>query len=354
MDSFIEFVRETETMAEMDNAASDRFTEPRFDLQDELPPVKPPSAGFIVQLFVIPALIVAVVVGIWALFGKMAAGEQDWRELVEEIRNTNEHRRWRAANGLASLLNSDQRLGENGQHLATNPDIALALSELLREGLRSRSQREDDVNQQSFLALTLALSDVTTTTFPVLQEAMQPEQDREVRKNAIAAVAVASGRLAERGKPVTDAALAQSLIAASRDEDALLRQSGAFALGLVKVPDCIERLTVMISDADANTRVNAAVGLARQESTAGLPVFREVFQDAVGSKGPHAGDPDLQERLLAVKNGLAAVSKISDKLNADEKVEFAKLIAPIAAEHTEPRLRTDANEALLKLKSSSR
>ena len=89
-------------MSDSVDRRSDAFTEPRFELNEELPPVKPPSAGFIVQLFLIPALIVAAVVGVWALFGKMAAGEQDWRELVDEIKNTNEHRRWRGANGLAT------------------------------------------------------------------------------------------------------------------------------------------------------------------------------------------------------------------------------------------------------------
>ena len=33
----------------------------------DLPPVEPPSAAFIVQLFVVPAMIVIAVVGVWAL-----------------------------------------------------------------------------------------------------------------------------------------------------------------------------------------------------------------------------------------------------------------------------------------------
>ncbi|MBV8266772.1 MAG: hypothetical protein JO252_10645, partial [Planctomycetaceae bacterium] len=43
----------------------------------DLPPVEAPSAGFIVQLFVIPAVIVAVVIVVWLLFGKLAGGERD-------------------------------------------------------------------------------------------------------------------------------------------------------------------------------------------------------------------------------------------------------------------------------------
>ncbi len=118
-----------------------------------LPPVQPPSAGFLVQLFVVPALIVLAVVGVWALFGKIASSDEDWRELVEDIRNTNEHRRWRGANGLATLLVHDQKLGDDGQHLAKNPEIARVLVGLFEEGLNRHSTREDDLKQESFLAL---------------------------------------------------------------------------------------------------------------------------------------------------------------------------------------------------------
>ena len=43
----------------------------------DLPPVEAPSAGFVVQLFVIPAVVVAVVILVWLLFGKLAGGERD-------------------------------------------------------------------------------------------------------------------------------------------------------------------------------------------------------------------------------------------------------------------------------------
>ena len=75
----------------------------------DLPPVEPPSAGFIIQLFVVPGLIVLAVVGIWAMFGQLAAGEQDWTKLVAELSNNNEHRRWRGAHGLAQMDEADQK-----------------------------------------------------------------------------------------------------------------------------------------------------------------------------------------------------------------------------------------------------
>ena len=63
----------------------------------DLPPVEPPSAKFIVQLFVVPGLIVAAIVGAWLLFGKLASAEQDWQALLADMKSSNEHRRGRGA-----------------------------------------------------------------------------------------------------------------------------------------------------------------------------------------------------------------------------------------------------------------
>ncbi len=242
-----------------------------------LPPVQPPSAGFILQLFVVPALIVLAVVGVWALFGKIASSDEDWREMVEDIRNTNEHRRWRGANGLATLLVRDQQLGDDGQHLASNPEIARVLVGLFEEGLNRHSQREDDLKQEAFLARTLGLLDSQATVLPALQHGMKPEQDREIRKNSIASIAVIAGRADERHEAVNSPSLVEDLIAATSDSDSLIRDTGTYALGLVSTPASRDRLMVLVTAGNVNTRVNAAVGLARQKSTAGLPVFKEIL-----------------------------------------------------------------------------
>jgi len=268
---------------------------------EELPPVKPPSAGFIIQLFLVPGLIVLVVIGVWALFGKMASGEQDWRKLVEEIRHENPHRRWRGATGLAQLLQADQKRGDQGQKLASNPEVAEALAGMLREQLQSKSNKPDDIAQQAFLARALGMLDVNEVVLPVLIEAMQPGGDkdsrREIRKNAIASVAVIAGRAADRDD-VEDPAvpgqhrreivefdsLLDTLIGVSREssgeEDRLIRRLAAFTLGLLPSPRSRERLRQMLDDGDEMTRMNAAIALARQNSTQGYAVFRPVLEKA--------------------------------------------------------------------------
>jgi hypothetical protein len=318
--------------------------------QPVLPPIEPPSAGFIMQLFVVPALIVLAVVVVWAFFGKIAASEEDWRELVEDLRNTNEHRRWRGADGLARLLQNDQQLGESGQHLAANPDIARALVGLFDEGLKRHTQRDDDLKQEAFLARTLGLLDSPATVLPALEQGMQSDQDREVRKNSIASIAVIAGRASENHHPIDDAKLVSGLVSGSADRDPLIRDVSTYALGLIPTDASRDRLKVLLSGADRNTQVNAAVGLARQKSTAGFQVFKNALQSA--GTDPK-GSPTELEHLLAVKNSLHAVKILAGDWTPAQRTELTALIDPLAKNHAEPRIRTDAIDALVSLQTGS-
>jgi HEAT repeat protein len=315
-----------------------------------LPPVEPPSAGFIMQLFVVPALIVVAVVCVWAFFGKIAASEDDWRELVEDIRNTNEHRRWRGADGLARLLQNDQQLGVSGQHLAANPEIANTLVGLFDEQLKRHSQRDDDLKQEAFVARTLGLLDAPKIVLPALERGMQPEQDREVRKNSIASIAVIAGRASENHHPLDEAELVKDLITSSSDSDALIRDVSTFALGLIPTEQSRDRLRVLLADADVDTRVNAAVGLARQKSTAGFDVFTKVLQSDAPRDNPSAGD---LEELLALKNALHAVKILAGDWTPKQRSELESLIEPISRGHAEPRIRTNAIDALVSLRGAT-
>ncbi|HUG92419.1 MAG TPA: hypothetical protein VML55_16390 [Planctomycetaceae bacterium] len=336
---------------------------------DELPPVKPPSAGFIAQLFVVPGLIVLAIVGVVGLFGKLSESEQDWRELVQELRSSNQHRRWRAAHGLAHLLMVDQERPAGEQRLADNPRVAQALVALLDEELASRSSADDDVKQQAFVARTLGNLDVPEVVLPALQRAMQPQHALEVRKNAIASLAVMFGRHAEpapAGRPRADLLLDRSglvadVIEVSHDSEALIRQLAAFTLGLLPTDESRHRLEVLLSDSDAYTRENAAFGLARQRSTAGWPVFRRVLLDAGqpqrtasprhGSGGSGANDARdaAAIRLVALKNSLKAVGDLAGEWTPEQRDELYDLVRPLADDHAEDRIRTDARQTLMDL-----
>src|SRR4051794_3667178 len=94
----------------------------------ELPPVEPPSAGFIIQLFVLPAVIVAVIIVVWLLFGKLAGGERDPMDYVRTIQEGNTHQSYRAAFELASLIRNDPRVA--GDHRLLG-ELTVALNRAL-------------------------------------------------------------------------------------------------------------------------------------------------------------------------------------------------------------------------------
>ena len=70
---------------------------------DQLPPVQPPSAGFILQLFFIPLVIVSIIVSVWLLFTWLASAGNDPQDLVRDLKKLNDAR-WQKAVSLADLL----------------------------------------------------------------------------------------------------------------------------------------------------------------------------------------------------------------------------------------------------------
>jgi len=324
----------------MDDSAST----PASPLGDDLPPVQPPSAGFVVQLFVVPALIVAAVVGVWALFGRLAAGEQNWQRLVQDLDSPNPLVSKRAMFGLATLLDSDQRRGDAGQHLSMNPQIARALSAQFEKALDAANRDEETLSQQVFLARALGLLDVSSATVPALTRGLDDRHDVEIRKGAVMSLALIAGRALDRREPLGPDAV-EALETLSHDSDAALRRPAAFALGLTPSPIAQQRLEVLLEDADQMTSVNAAVALARQKSTAGMPVFVKALSVQANAQN----GMEQQETLLIQKNVLKAVAELGQRFDEDDRSRLTQLIAPFANDHREPRIRIEAQGALTAL-----
>lgn len=343
---------------------SDEF--PQFDatpktpggtdaLPDNLPPVEPPSARFIVQLFLVPALIVGAVVGVYFLFGRLATGELDWRQQVDNVRSQNPHVRWRGALSLAQMLDADAKLGADSQQLAENPDVATALAELFTETLDVAPRDEQTASQLEFLAKALGRLDAPETVFPVLIDAVKTDDDPLLRKHGLNALAMIAGRALEQGRPLQDAAIVTPVIEVSHSADPLDRHQAAFLLGLLTSPDAQQRLEVLLQDADLMTRANAAIGLTRQSSAAGLPVFEQVFADAVARPlvpdkvNSEAEGQEYFERSLLLKNSLHAVELLQTQLRPDRRSKLSTLLAQVADATADKQLSIAARELSLKL-----
>jgi HEAT repeat protein len=349
---------------------------------EDLPPVQPPSAGFIMQLFLIPAIIVAAVIGVWVLFGRMAGAEQDWRQLVQDLGSENEHRRWRAASGLAHMLNADRQRSANpaangfdspeptsttpGEEpdgpLATNPDVASELVKLFSSQLDSRSTKDEDVTHQEFLARTLGSLDLPDVVLPSLQKATQPDYDEKVRASALTSIANVVSRANTQNADFDSDELVRTLIDSSGDQSVLVRQFSAYTLGLLPVESSLDHLVVMLSDADEKTRVNAAIGLARNDRTDGLDVFGDVLVASLEKLDKSAisklNDEERMEALnryqieqpMMLNNTLRALSSIGPKLSADQKTKIAGQLKPIASSYDHQAIRKDAQLLIDKLK----
>lgn len=321
-------------------SASDLQRRPSASLGDDLPPVQPPSAGFIIQLFVVPALIVLAVVSVWALFGRLAAGEQDWKQLVQEMESPNPHIYRRAMFGLAQLLDTDRRRAANGQQLASNPEIAAALANLLKKQLDSHQTDADTVSSQVYLTRALGLLDVHDTSLPALILALDSQYEVEVRKGAVTSIAVIAGRALERQTPLTGE-VGDALVKFSEDSDPMLRRAAAFALGLVPGPETEQRLIVLLEDpADWMTSVNAAIALSRRDSTLGYNVFTKALATPTGIT-----EDEEQDRLLVLRNVLHAIGNLAAKFTPEQRAALKTAVDPLANGSEAVRVRVDAQAA---------
>lgn len=315
-------------------------------LPEELPPVQPPSAGFIAQLFLVPGLIVLAIIVVWLLVSRMASAEQDWRTLVNDIQSPQDHIRSRGIFGLAQQLLAEQSSTTPGPKLRDNPEIAKQLSDYLIKELKTSSANEATIKQQAILARTLGLFHQPDIVLPALALAIQPDHDLEVRKNALGSIAVIAGRATEENKPLDLKLVQPAVLEAAADPAPLVRQLATFILGLLPGEVSLQRLQVLLVDADISTRINAAVGLARQDSTAGFDVFSEVLKNAT-DKPEKVGSPEEFAQFTQIKNALAALDKVKSQLTDAQRTALIKILEPLSQTYREPKLRVEA-QLLLK------
>lgn len=242
----------------------------------DLPPVEPPSAGFILQLFVIPAVIVAVLVIVVALFGKLAEGHRDASSYLQAIRSDNWNVRWRAAYELANLI-------RNEKELADDPKLLGELTSLLDDELGRPSA--DEVTLQYVAASLGAFRTAEAVTasgkavdpLASLARALAPGRPLPVRVVATESLARLAAVAPEgTGRDEAVAALAQ----AAADPEPELRQRAAFALGFFGGDASTEALRTALGDGDRFVRYNAANALTRRGDPAALPVLREMLSPA--------------------------------------------------------------------------
>lgn len=330
--------------------------DPWLDLRPEdLPPVEPPSAGFIVQLFVVPLLIVAVVIGIYVLFGQLATAEQDWRQLVTDVKSENPHVKWRGALGLAQMLDLDARRGEAGQKLTENRDIAAALSELYGKLSSIANPTEEELQQVEFLSKALGQLKVDDVVLPILQQGADVTHDPDIRKHSLTGIALVAGRAFEKKRALKAPGLVDNLIEISQEQTPLSRHQAAFILGLIDDPRGRERLEVLLQDGDQMVRLNAAIGLARSGSVLGVPAFEELFAEAPDWKldPTHVSTPEQEseyfEKNLMLLNSLRALDLLKSDLSAPSREQLKSDLERLLQSTGDAVLRAETQKVIHEL-----
>lgn len=323
---------------------------------DFLPPVQPPTAGFILQLFLIPMLIVSVIVGVWLMFTWLAHMGSNPRELAAELRTPNEAG-WQKAMALA------EHLGNPGSDsLKDDVDLANDLVGVLDSQLTDGLTDEKSILMRVFICRALGEFRVPEVVPALLRAASTERDDAElkVRDAALQGLAVAAANLSKKYGPEmvrSNELLLQTLDTAASEpsssqdgtnQRAELRSAAAFALGVVGGPTAIEKLVRMLDDAYPNARYNAATGLARHGDPRATPVLIEMLDPSSTQavSGETSDSERAHKRSLVIMNGIRASAQLGSVSPQSDLAEVRAALVSIQESELPKVLRVAATEAL--------
>ncbi len=317
----------------------------------DLPPVEAPSAGFVVQLFVIPAAVVVVVIIVWLLFGKLAGGERDAMEYVQQLRLP--HANWRSAYELASLI-------QNDPSIAADPKLLGELTDLFSHELERAEdpRRREDPKLAQYLALTIgafrtleARTERGQVVDPIepLTRALAPKFDKAIRISAAASLAKQAAR--QEGH-LDDPRAVEALGEMAADENPQIRQIAVYALGFFGGAQAERVLRDRIrTDEDRFTRYNAAVALGRRGDPAAESTLREMLSTADLDKVVQV-DPETKEQNTAAARQnsietiqLEGLDALRSSLSRSSSSRLARSLRPEVEKLTKSGLVSVRNQA---------
>lgn len=277
---------------------------------DVLPPVEPPSAGFIVQLFVIPAAIVAIIIAVWAAFNWLSHMGSDPRTDIQNLKRNNEQR-WQAAVNLANELNQT-----GNEEFRKDPAPLAQIVEILNSEIAGGSLDDKAVSFRVFLCRAVGEFHQPAALAPLIEaaKASSKEEKPEVRLSALQAIARLVPNIPQ-AKPQDDPALFDLLLEAAKDPDAVVRYHAAYTLGVVGGDKALHQLEVMLNDANVDVRMNTAVGLARHGVAASIPELAKMFDpsETAGMNSEKTEKARDDKRFAMIGNGLAAALQLHNK-----------------------------------------
>jgi hypothetical protein len=315
---------------------------------DALPPVEPPSAGFILQLFVVPGIIVVIIVMVWLVFNWVARTGNDPDEFIRALRRNNANR-WQAAFGLAGAINASDA---QGKALRQDARLAEELASILDSEIDNSSTKDKEpITLRAYLCQALGQFEVASG-LPVLLKAaitQRSEEEIEVRLAALQAIALLDENLkATSDAPFHTPEVTEKLLATSRDPDSRVRSVTAYALGVIGGEQFQKRLEALLSDSNADVRYNAATWLASQGDARAVPALAEMLDpdELAGIKLEQQTELRDNKRLAIVSNALRAAKLLAEKNHEANLAPLEAEIKKLLDSEIDPRLKIEAREVL--------
>lgn len=313
---------------------------------DRLPPVEPPSAGFIVQLFVIPALIVVIMFALGAGVKWLVERDNNPQSYVELLRNDNVGR-WQAASDLAELLRNSRYA-----RLKDDAHLAQELADILNQEIDKGRFERDAIELRVYLCHLLGEFHVPDV-LDVLLKAAKTERNPEeatVRFAAVKGLAVWLDG-SPQTRPQTIQKLLPTLLAASADEQPLLRSTAAFALGATDAKEAQARLKRMLVDSYPDVRYNAATMLARHGDAAAAEVLLEMLdaEQSLALEKEAETQARRYKRDLILVNALRATKDLAQKNKQADLSPLAQAVERLTGSDLPGNIQVQAKEVLFDL-----
>ncbi len=303
---------------------------------DLLPPVEPPSAGFIVKLFLVPAIIVCLVVFVVFAFNWLVHLGSNPQAYLDDMER--------------GAANSWQRAHDFVQELRGRPElrkdekVAARVAKLLdgrlaRElGTGDQKATADEVQYRVFLCKALGEFEVPTGMPILMRVAETPSGGNDnqlvIRLAAVESLALLIDNVRKSNPDFADPKLLDLLLEISSrqsEPDGKVRSRAAFALGIYGGDQAVKRLEEMTDafrEPYADARFNAAIGLARLGNTAGVPILLDMLdpEQQAGVESEDDENTKAYKRHLIQVNGLRAVELLIQSKASFDRSELKKAV----------------------------
>ena len=254
----------------------------------EIPPFKEEEGAgglkAIGQLFLVPAMIVLVAVGVFLSMNFLVGGDRAPEDILQQVASGDSRRRGQAAFELSKRLAAAPELLEDTAFQAN----LLAVYERTAGG---------DPEPRRYLTRVLSFATIPAA-IPSLLEATQ-DADPETRLYAVVALGNAKAYEA-----------IPRLVELTRDDDPGIRSVAVAGLASIGDPTAISAVEARLTDGALDVAWNAANALTHLGSAAGEGLLLQMLDSAYLAKQPEMTPQLAQQTMLMAVEGLGRLEKV--------------------------------------------